>query len=169
MSTKTPRNEARLSMAAENYLLSIYQLQEQGVRVTSTQLAEQLIDHYLVLLDSALARPDSSLRELDLMSGADREWLREMTHGPAFDTAPATIVDLVEAQAARTPEATAVVYEGRHYSYRELNEYANQVAHWLIAHEIGTEDRVADSVLAETVFPVRIRDRVIGRSRQGDR
>ena len=34
--------EPRLSMAAENYLLSIYQLQEQGVRVTSTQLAEQL-------------------------------------------------------------------------------------------------------------------------------
>ena len=33
----------------------------------------------------------------------------------------------------------------------------------------GTEDRVADSVLSETVFPVRIRDRVIGRLRQGDR
>ena len=113
------------------------------VEIIEPQLAEQLIDHYLVLLDSALARPGSSLSELNLMSDADREWLREMTHGPAFDTAPATIVDLVEAQAARTPEATAVVYEGRHYSYRELNEYANQVAHWLIAHEIGTEDRVA--------------------------
>ena len=34
--------EHRLSMAAENYLLSIFQLQEQGLRVTSTQLAEQL-------------------------------------------------------------------------------------------------------------------------------
>ena len=29
-------------MATENYLLSIFQLEEQGVRVTSTQLAEQL-------------------------------------------------------------------------------------------------------------------------------
>ena len=29
-------------MVAENYLLSIFQLEEQGVRVTSTQLAEQL-------------------------------------------------------------------------------------------------------------------------------
>jgi DtxR family Mn-dependent transcriptional regulator len=29
-------------MAAENYLLSIYQLQEQGLKVTSTQLSEQL-------------------------------------------------------------------------------------------------------------------------------
>lgn len=32
----------RLSMATENYLLSIFQLEEQGIRVTSTQLAEQL-------------------------------------------------------------------------------------------------------------------------------
>ncbi len=32
----------RLSMAAENYLLSIYQLEEHGQRVTPSQLAEQL-------------------------------------------------------------------------------------------------------------------------------
>ena len=34
--------EARLSMATENYLLSIFRLGEQGVRVTLTQLAEHL-------------------------------------------------------------------------------------------------------------------------------
>ena len=32
----------RLSMAAENYLVSIFQLDELGIRVTNTQLAEQL-------------------------------------------------------------------------------------------------------------------------------
>ncbi len=35
-------SEQRLSMAAENYLLSINHLEEEGLRVTSTQLAEQL-------------------------------------------------------------------------------------------------------------------------------
>ena len=35
-------NFARLSMAAENYLVSIFQLDELGIRVTNTQLAEQL-------------------------------------------------------------------------------------------------------------------------------
>ncbi len=35
------------------------------------------------------------------------------------------------------------MYEGRHYSYREINETANRLAHWLIAQGIGTEDRVA--------------------------
>lgn len=35
-------SEHRLSMATENYLLSIFRLEEQGVRVTLTQLAEHL-------------------------------------------------------------------------------------------------------------------------------
>ena len=39
---KTCSNEPRLSMGTENYLLSIFRLQEQEVRVTVTQLAEHL-------------------------------------------------------------------------------------------------------------------------------
>ena len=39
---KTPATAMRLSMAAENYLLSIYQLEELGRRPTPSQLAEQL-------------------------------------------------------------------------------------------------------------------------------
>ncbi len=41
-SRKDRDSEQRLSMVAENYLLSIFRLEEQGVRVTSTQLAEHL-------------------------------------------------------------------------------------------------------------------------------
>ena len=39
---KSRTTAARLSMAAENYLLSIYRLEEQGVRVTLTVLADHL-------------------------------------------------------------------------------------------------------------------------------
>ena len=39
---KARRPQPRLSMATENYLLSIFQLKEQGISVTSTQLADQL-------------------------------------------------------------------------------------------------------------------------------
>ena len=42
VSKKTTKQFIRLSMAAENYLVSIYQLDELGIRVTNTQLAEQL-------------------------------------------------------------------------------------------------------------------------------
>ena len=39
---RKPKNAARLSMATENYLLSIYRLEEQGARVTLTVLANHL-------------------------------------------------------------------------------------------------------------------------------
>ena len=47
------------------------------------------------------------------------------------------------AQAARTPDAVAVVYEGRRLTYRAINEAANRLAHWLIEQGIGSEDRIA--------------------------
>ncbi|MDY6995243.1 MAG: amino acid adenylation domain-containing protein [Actinomycetota bacterium] len=113
------------------------------VEILEPALARQLVEHYGVLLDSALARPDSTLSALDLMGERDSAWLRQVSHGPEFETPPATITELIETQAERTPAATAVVYEGRHYSYREINETANRIAHRLIDAGIGAEDRVA--------------------------
>lgn len=113
------------------------------VEIIEPGLAKQLVEHYAVLLNSALDHPDTPLSELQLMSAEDTAWLREVSYGPEFRTPAATISDLVEAQVERAPDGTAVVYEGRHYTYREINEAANRVAHWLIGQGIGAEDRVA--------------------------
>jgi amino acid adenylation domain-containing protein len=43
---------------------------------------------------------------------------------------------------ARTPEAIAVVYEQEQLSYRELNERANQLAHYLQREGVGAETLV---------------------------
>ena len=102
------------------------------VEVLDAGLARQLLEHYLVLLDSALADPDVAISELDVMGPAYTEWLRRVSAGEEFTTPATTLVALVEEQVGRTPDATAVVYEGRHYTYREINETANRFAHWLI-------------------------------------
>ncbi|MBP1822061.1 mycobactin peptide synthetase MbtE [Mycobacterium sp. OAE908] len=106
-------------------------------------LVRQLLDHFAVLLEAALANPDQPLRDLPLMGDADTEWLRNVSAGEQFGVAATTMPALIEAQAAQTPDAVAIAYEGRHYSYREINEAANRFAHWLIGQGIGTEDRVA--------------------------
>ena len=111
--------------------------------ILEAPLARQLLDHFVVLLEAALADPDQALRSLPLMSAQDAEWLRAVSAGEQFATPASTLPALVEAQAASTPDAVAVVYEGREYSYREINESANRHAHWLIGQGIGTEDRVA--------------------------
>ena len=113
------------------------------VEVLDRGLVEQLLRHYAVLLDNALAHPDHTLSACGLMSEADTEWLRRVSSGEDFATPAATLPALVTARAALSPDAVAVVYEGRQYSYREINEQANRMAHWLIEQGIGTEDLVA--------------------------
>ncbi|MEB3032889.1 mycobactin polyketide synthase MbtD [[Mycobacterium] nativiensis] len=113
------------------------------VEVLDQPLVQQLLDHYTVLLDSALAEPDTQIGRLTLMSAADSEWLRAASAGPEFSSPSTTLPALVTARAALAPDAVAVVYEGRQYSYRQVNEEANRLARWLIEQGLGTEDRVA--------------------------
>lgn len=55
----------------------------------------------------------------------------------------ATLIDLLEAQAARTPRVTAVMCGATRLDYGQLHDRANQLAHQLIARGIGPEDIVA--------------------------
>nr|WP_101947390.1 non-ribosomal peptide synthetase [Mycobacterium sp. 3519A] len=116
---------------------------EHLTEILDAPLVRQLLDHFAVLLDAAVADPDQPLRDLPLMGADDADWLHRVCTGDEFDVPARTLPALVEVQADRTPDAVAIVYEGRRYSYREVNTAANRFAHWLIGQGIGTEDRVA--------------------------
>ncbi|HML76542.1 MAG TPA: AMP-binding protein, partial [Anaerohalosphaeraceae bacterium] len=49
------------------------------------------------------------------------------------------IHQLFERQAEKTPDATAVVFEDQTLTYRQLNERANQLAHYLRQHGVGPD------------------------------
>jgi mycobactin peptide synthetase MbtE len=125
--------------AADGALLEAEFLHE----VLDEALVNQLLRHLARLLEGAVAQPDTVIRELDILGDTDRCWLDDASRGPDFTSAPSTLSALVESRAAATPEAIAVVDEHGRYSYAEINDRANQVAHWLIAQNIGTEDTVA--------------------------
>ncbi|MCX2932577.1 amino acid adenylation domain-containing protein [Mycobacterium sp. CVI_P3] len=111
--------------------------------VIGPRLARQLLDSFTVLVRDALADPDCALAYLCLLDEADTAWLERVSRGEEFHCPAMTLGDLIAERAARQPGAIAVVSEGHRYSYREINEAANQRARWLIAHGIGAEDRVA--------------------------
>ena len=50
-----------------------------------------------------------------------------------------TIIDLFQAQAAKTPNNIALVFEGRQLRYEELNTKANYLAHYLIKSGVASE------------------------------
>ncbi|MGV0785213.1 AMP-binding protein, partial [Mycolicibacterium sp. XJ766] len=72
---------------------------------------------------------------------------------PARASAPVT--DLFAGQVVRSPEAVAVVFEGRQMSYAELDEMSNRLAHHLVGLGAGPGQcvavllpRSADSIVA---------------------
>ena len=107
------------------------------------------------LLDQVVSDPDRALGELDLLDTAERFQLLEEWNATARAyPADKCIHELLEEQAARTPEAVAVVFEDQVLTYGELNRRANQLAHCLIEQGVGPEvvvglclERSADMVV----------------------
>ncbi|HEX8353916.1 MAG TPA: AMP-binding protein, partial [Pyrinomonadaceae bacterium] len=100
------------------------------------------------LLRSAVAAPGEAVARLELLPAAERERVlfgfnRTRTEKPADEFCHR----LFEAQAARTPDAVAVVHKETQLTYGELNARANRVAHRLRRLGVGPDVPVA--VLAE--------------------
>ncbi|MER7466105.1 amino acid adenylation domain-containing protein [Streptomyces sp. NPDC097981] len=99
---------------------------------------------YLELLATLLADPGTPVRRLPLFSEERR---REILHGlNAYETPRfpyATLAEPFEEQAARTPDATALVGEEGELTYAGLNERANRLAHHLAARGVRPGDKVA--------------------------
>ncbi|WP_420124963.1 amino acid adenylation domain-containing protein [Longimicrobium sp.] len=70
---------------------------------------------------------------------------------------PATFIhEMFEAQAERTPDAVAVVYEDRQLTYGELNGRVNRLAHHLRSLDVGPDVRVGICVEREPELVVAV-------------
>ncbi|WP_260963316.1 non-ribosomal peptide synthetase, partial [Pseudomonas citri] len=101
--------------------------------------------HLLQLLDALLDDASQPLATLPLLDEAQRRELLETFNptGAALDESPSRFPQAVfEAQASRTPHATALVGSGHTLTYAELNAQANRVAHALIALGVQPDDTV---------------------------
>ena len=104
---------------------------------------ERWMRHYARLLASLAARPDQPQGAAEMLDDAERERvLREWNRTATPFDASQTIHAAFEAQARRTPDATALVAGDESISYAELNRRANRLAHQLRARGIGPESRV---------------------------
>jgi amino acid adenylation domain-containing protein len=102
--------------------------------------ARRLAERVARLVESAAAEPDTDLARLDILGADERRLLLEEFNRTDEPVGHSLCVhELFEAQAARTPEATALVFEGEQVSYAELNRRANLLARHLRGCGVGPE------------------------------
>ena len=96
----------------------------------SSEMIHRLMGHYQQLLEAVAMDAGQRLSELPLLTNAEREQLHQWN-----DTSRAypeqCIQELFEAQVQQQGTAIAVRCGGEELSYAELNERANQLAHYL--------------------------------------
>ncbi|MFF2302958.1 amino acid adenylation domain-containing protein [Streptomyces sp. NPDC058128] len=112
--------------------------------VLAPDAARRIAGHYRTLLAGAVASPGSRLLDLPLLDAAE---LRAVTTAPNATDRPypadRTVLDLIRAQAAATPDAIAVSASGRHLTYRELMLRTAQLATTLRTGGVRPGDLVA--------------------------
>ncbi|WP_372405364.1 amino acid adenylation domain-containing protein [Streptomyces luteireticuli] len=106
---------------------------------TVQDIADRLVRLLTAVADDA-SRPCGAL---DVLAPEERERILTTWNDTALDVPAATLPDLLEAQAVRTPDAPAVQTGDLTLTYAQLNARANQLARHLVAHGVGPEALVA--------------------------
>ncbi|HSU15335.1 amino acid adenylation domain-containing protein [Longimicrobium sp.] len=103
----------------------------------------RMATHLEAALGTLAMQPDRPVSEIRLAWASELRTVERWSAAPPAAPAELCIPQLVERQAAASPERTALVWEDERVSYAELNRRANRIAHGLRGMGIGPESRVA--------------------------
>jgi amino acid adenylation domain-containing protein len=102
----------------------------------------RMIDHYSLLLRGIIADPHKPVDSLEILSPEERRMLINNFNATAASIPEQTVTRLFEEQVDRTPNATSVRCGENSLSYIELDQRANQLAHYLKQMGVGPEIKV---------------------------
>jgi amino acid adenylation domain-containing protein len=104
-----------------------------------TDTAARLLGHLETLLAAVVVNPDERLSALPLLSERERHELLTGFNERRVPVPSACLHHLIEAQAAASPDAIAVVCGAERLTYGALNARANQLARYLLKAGAGPE------------------------------
>ena len=117
---------------------------------------ERMAGHLRIMLEAIVADPEQRISRLPMMTGGEKRQLDEWNHTETEFPRERCLHELVEAQAARTPDAIAVEHGERRLTYRELESRANQLAHFLRKRGVGPESKVGVCLRRSLELPVTL-------------
>ncbi|MEA5525870.1 non-ribosomal peptide synthetase [Nodularia spumigena] len=93
---------------------------------------QQMAEQFEVLLKGIIDNPNQAINTLPLMTAAELLQLQRWNQNQADYPEDQTLVDLFEQQVEKNPDHIALVFESQQLTYQQLNQKANQLAHYLI-------------------------------------
>jgi amino acid adenylation domain-containing protein len=114
---------------------------EYSIELFDRSSVERLAEHLAVLIEKLVSDRDAPLSRVRMLTPSEQRQL-ERFNATAAPIPPQGVVELIDAQAARAPDAIAV---GK-LTYRSLVDAANGVAQHLLARGAGPDTLVAVSL-----------------------
>jgi amino acid adenylation domain-containing protein len=105
--------------------------------------AEGLAARFVRVLEAVAADPGIQVGQIDVLAPEERELLLTRRNETGWPVPQVCLPDLFERQAARTPDALALLSGDKEVTYRQLNERANRLARLLAGRGAGPETLVA--------------------------
>lgn len=138
----TIASEFDLTLSLENRPEFLDGFFEYNTELFDEATIARMIGHLRTVMEAVLANPDQRISQLPLLTAEERHGLLSSA---GVTTAAATYQPVhlsFESQAEKNPEAIAVTREEEWVTYRELNERANKLAHYLMRLGVGPETPV---------------------------
>ncbi|MDJ0382276.1 non-ribosomal peptide synthetase [Streptomyces sp. G-G2] len=120
------------------------------------ETARALAERLQLILERFAADPGQLVDSLDPLSAAERHTLLVEWNDTARAVPSAGVAELFRAQAARTPDAPAVVFGAERLDYRGLDERSDRLAGRLAALGVGPETPVAVLMERSADLPVAL-------------
>ena len=117
---------------------------EYNTDIYQAETITRLANHLEQLLQQTIQHPDTAIGQLDYLTADEKQYLIHGLNNTAAPYNKATnVVELIEEQAANTPDNIAVVFDDNAFTYQELNDNANRIAHYLRQeHQVKADDLV---------------------------
>jgi non-ribosomal peptide synthase domain TIGR01720/amino acid adenylation domain len=117
----------------------------------------RLVGHFQTLLKGIVTNPQQQVGELPLLMEAEKQQLLvdwNQTESPYPKNK--CIHQLFEEQVTKNPDAIAIIYEQESLSYQQLNQKANQLAHYLQSLGVKPDELVGICVERSPLFIIGI-------------
>ena len=116
---------------------------EYNTDIYELDFAERLFSHFETFLTRAIQKPNQKIATLNYLGATEEAQLLYDFNNTTVAYPDTTMVDLVVAQANKTPENIALICDDKTFTYKELDELSNSLSHYLLSnYNLGVEDLV---------------------------